>query len=98
MQGGAGALGSGAFASARNRAEDTLARNLSGAATQAAYQNYGDERSRQMQGLALAPTMAAAGYAGAARLGQVGSMADPRSGEGRVGEVCVRPGDSRWGP
>src|SRR3546814_5667694 len=37
---------SGAFASARNRAEDTLARNLSGAATQAAYQNYGDERSR----------------------------------------------------
>jgi hypothetical protein len=79
MQGGAGALGSGAFASARNRGEDTLARNLSGAATQAAYQNYGDERTRQQQAIALAPSMEEAGYAGTDRLGQVGGMQDQRA-------------------
>ena len=79
MQGGAGALGSGAFANARNRAEDTLARNLSGTATQAAYQNYGDERSRMMQGLAVAPGLEQAGYLNAGQLGQVGAQQDARS-------------------
>lgn len=77
--GGAGALGSGAYAAARNRAEDTLARNLSGAATQAAYQNYGDERTRQMQGLAIAPQVEQLGYYGADRLAQVGAQADARA-------------------
>jgi hypothetical protein len=79
MQGGAGALGSGAFAAARNRGEDTLARNLSGAATQAAYQNYGDERTRQQQAIALAPGIEEAGYFGSNQLGQVGAMQDSRS-------------------
>jgi hypothetical protein len=79
MGGGAGALGSGAYAAARNRGEDTLARNLSGAATQAAYQNYGDERTRQQQAIALAPGMEQAGYFNAGQLGQVGAMQDQRS-------------------
>lgn len=79
MGGGAGALGSGAYAAARNRGEDTLARNLSGAATQAAYQNYGDERTRQQQAVALAPSMEQAGYFNAGQLGQVGSMQDQRA-------------------
>lgn len=79
MGGGAGALGSGAYAAARNRAEDTLARNLSGAATQAAYQNYGDERTRQMQGLAVAPQVEQLGYYGADRLAGVGAQEDARA-------------------
>lgn len=77
--GGAGALGSGAYAAARNRGEDTLARNLSGAATQAAYQNYGDERARQQQAIALAPSMEEAGYYGLNQLGNIGSQQDYRS-------------------
>lgn len=79
MGGGAGALGSGAYAAARNRGEDTLARNLSGAATQAAYQNYGDERGRMQQGLSMAPGLEQAGYGNAAMLGQVGAQQDARS-------------------
>ena len=77
--GTAGGLGSGAYAAARNRAEDTLARNLAGAATQAGYQNYADERTRQQQALALAPGLDQAGYADLDRLGGVGAQQDVRS-------------------
>lgn len=43
-----GRLGSNAYATARNSAEDTLARNLTGVASQVGLQNYGDERQRQL--------------------------------------------------
>ena len=76
---GSGRLGSGAYAAARNRAEDTLARNLAGAATSAGYQNYGDERARQMQAAALAPGLEQAGYYGIDRLGGLGGALDARS-------------------
>lgn len=44
----AGRLNSGAYANVRNRAEDTLTRNLSEAATQAGAANYAQERQNQL--------------------------------------------------
>lgn len=75
----AGALGSGAYAAARNRAEDTLARNLSGSATQAGFQNYNEERTRQLQTVGLAPGLESAGYANIDRLATVGAQEDARA-------------------
>lgn len=50
-----GRLGSGQYALARNRSEDTLARALGDVAAGMGYQMYDDERQRQMQAAALAP-------------------------------------------
>lgn len=72
----AGALGSGAYAQQRNRADDTLARNLAGAATQAGLQSYESERGRQQQALGLAPLLDQAGYAGLDRIAGVGAQQD----------------------
>ena len=76
---GAGGFGSNAYASVRNRAEDTLARNLAGAATTAGMQMYGDERQRQQQILGLAPGLDAARYADLGQLSGVGAELDARS-------------------
>lgn len=75
----AGGLGSGAYAAARNRAEDTLARNLAGSATQAGYQNFQDERTRQTQMAAFAPQLENAGYSDIDRLATVGAQEDARA-------------------
>ena len=68
----AGRMGSGAHAMARNRAEDTLARQLSDLGGQMAYQVYGDERARQQQAIGMAPQLAAGDYADAQALAGVG--------------------------
>ena len=75
----AGGLGSGAYAAARNRSEDTLARNLAGAATQAGMQNYATERGRQLQTMMGAPGLNQAGYGDLAQLGRVGAAQDARA-------------------
>lgn len=77
--GGAGALGSRAFAAARNRAEDTLARNLLGTSAQVGANAYESERARQQQLIGLAPGLDAAGYQNLDRLAGVGSQLDARS-------------------
>jgi len=69
----AGRMGSGAYAGARNRAEDTLARNLTNMAGSMAYQNYGDERGRQMSATQQAPAFAQTDYQDAQRLAGVGA-------------------------
>ena len=68
----AGRLGSGAYAQARNRAEDTLARNLTELGGTMGYQMYGDERARQQQAIGMAPQLAAGDYADAQALAGVG--------------------------
>lgn len=73
---GAGRLGSGAYAAQRNRAEDTLTDSLSDTAGQLAYQNYGDERQRQIQTMGAAPGLDQAGYYGLDRLAGVGGQQD----------------------
>ena len=45
---GSGRFGSGLYAKARNKAEDTLADSIADATTNMAYRNYADERGRQM--------------------------------------------------
>lgn len=77
--GTAGGLSSGAYASARNRSEDTLARNLAGAATQAGAGNYATERGRQLQTMAQAPGLNMAGYGDIANLGRIGQQQDIRN-------------------
>lgn len=55
---GAGRYGSGLYAQARNRAEDTLTRGLGDVATNMGYANWNDERTRQLQAAGVLPSMA----------------------------------------
>ena len=73
---GAGRLGSGAYAEKRNDLDDTLARNLAGAATTAGANGYGQERGLQQQATGMAPGLESAGYGNLGYLGQAGSQAD----------------------
>lgn len=72
----AGRYGSGLQGAAYNDANDTLARNIGNVSTNMAYQNYGDERQRQMQSMLFAPEMARQDYADLAMLGQAGQGYD----------------------
>lgn len=76
--GTAGGMGSGAYASKLNEGQDILARNLSGAATQAGAQMYGDERARMQQSAAFAPGLEQAGYGTFDRLMGYGGAEDAR--------------------
>jgi len=75
---GAGRMGSGLHAQARNTAENTLARNLTDMSSKMAYQNYAQERQNQLGAAQAAPGYAQSDYAdmnkliavGAAREGQ----------------------------
>lgn len=69
----AGRLGSGLYAKQRNKAEDTFARSMSEMAGNMAYQNYQDERGRQMSAASMAPAMSQARYQDAQMLANVGS-------------------------
>ncbi len=72
----AGRYGSGLQGAAYNDANDTLARNIGNVSTNMAYQNYGDERQRQIQSMFFAPQMAQQDYADLAMLGQAGQGYD----------------------
>lgn len=58
----AGRYGSGLQGAAYNDANTTLAQQIGNVSTNMAYQNYGDERQRQMQAMLFAPEMAAQDY------------------------------------
>lgn len=58
----AGRYGSGAHAMATGDAANALMNNIGDVSSQMAYQNYGDERQRQMQSMLFAPEMAAQDY------------------------------------
>lgn len=73
MFGGAGRAGGAANAEA-------MARGLGDSIGALAYQNYGDERNRQMQGLGLAPSIEAAGYIPGQMLGGVGQQIEGYEG------------------
>lgn len=70
----AGRYGSGAMQGALGQAGGEFGRALTGAAAQAAYQNYATERGRQLAAAGAAPEFAAADYADIQQLGQVGQM------------------------
>lgn len=58
----AGRYGSGLQGQAYNDANAQLGQQIGNVSTQMAYQNYGDERQRQMQAMLFAPEMAAQDY------------------------------------
>lgn len=68
----AGNLGGDAVATAT----DTLARNLAGAATQAGYNNYAQERSNQLNVLSQLPGLNSAALANLSLMGQAGQAED----------------------
>lgn len=68
-----GRYGSGAQASAFGQAADAFAKTAGDTASNIYYQNYNNERGRQMQAAGLAPSIDAARYTDAAQLAQVGT-------------------------
>jgi len=54
-----------------------------------AYQNFDDERTRMMQGMAFAPTLAAADYTDIAKLGEVGGVREDLTQQG-INEAMAR--------
>lgn len=77
----AGRLGSNAYATARNTADDTFARALSDTAGKLAFQNYGMERGVQNQAMMAAPQYAETDYNDALRLATVGGAREAKQGE-----------------
>jgi hypothetical protein len=74
-----GRYGSGAYGKNVESAYNALSRGLSEQATQAAMQNYGDERQLMQQAAFLAPQAAAADYQDLEKLAQVGEFRDQYS-------------------
>ncbi len=72
----AGRYGSGAHALASSDAASQLENQIGDVSSQMAYQNYGDERQRQMQGMLFAPQMAAQDYIDINALQQAGQGYD----------------------
>lgn len=68
-----GRYGSNSQANAMDHASDTYLRNVGNTTAGLAYQNYGDERSNQMQAAGMAPELAQQDYYDIAQLGQVGT-------------------------
>lgn len=72
----AGRYGSGLQGAAYNDANTTLAKQVGDISTNMSYQNYGDERQRQMSAMAMAPQMAQQDYYDIGMLGQAGEGYD----------------------
>ena len=72
----AGRYGSAAHTGAARDATDTMARAVGEAGTRLAYQNYGDERNRQQQGMVWAPELAKQDYFDINQVGASGSAID----------------------
>lgn len=70
---GAGRYGSNALASTQQQAGDQLMRQIGDISSGMAYQNYGDERQRQIQGMLMSPQIAGLDYQDIAQLGQAGA-------------------------
>lgn len=76
---GSGRMGSGLYANARNRAEDTLGRNLTEMGERMSYNNYANERQNQMAAMQMAPQMAMTDYQDAAQLANVGAARESQA-------------------
>ena len=72
----AGRYGSGAQADLMDRAQANLAQSLANTAGDLAFQNYAQERGRQLGAAQLAPSMAAADYSDLERMAQIGQVTE----------------------
>jgi hypothetical protein len=75
-----GRYGSGSHTRAMEGATDSLGRSLADLSGGLAYQNYGDERNRQMAAAQLSPTMAQADYTDIGQLQNVGGAYESQAG------------------
>ena len=85
----AGRAGSGQHANALNQSQDQLGRTLSGMAADIYGGNYNQERGRQIQASALAPSLANQDYQDIGQLADVG-MQKERLAEQGIGENIAR--------
>lgn len=69
----------GGHQAAVGRATDQYMQNVGNVTSGLAYQNYGDERSRQLQTTAMAPELAAADYQDISMLGQAGTAREQQA-------------------
>ena len=76
-----GRFGSGLYAQARNRADDTLARNLTETAGKIGYQNYADERENILSAAEFAPAIAEQDYKDLNVLAGVGATREALANE-----------------
>lgn len=77
----AGRYGSGAQQAVTKQATDQLLRQMSDNATGMSYQNFNNERARQLQAAALAPSLAEADYADLQKLGGVGAAREGQAAQ-----------------
>jgi hypothetical protein len=84
-----GRYGSGAHANALNQSQDQLGRSLGDLAANIYGGNYNQERQRQTQAAALAPSLAQADYADIGQLANVGAQRE-RLQEQQIGENVAR--------
>jgi hypothetical protein len=96
----AGRYGSGAQTALEGRAAEGLATGMSDIAGKLAYQNYGDERTRQMAATMAAPEMAMADYSDFTKLlgaGQLGEQYDQASIADQLARYQYAAPESRLG-
>ncbi len=77
---GAGGMRSGAYANARNTAEDTLGRAMTGTAADMAYKDYSNERGYMQQMIGAAPALAQSDYGDMTQMMNVGAARDTQEG------------------
>lgn len=70
---GAGRYGSNALASTQQQAGNELMRQIGDISSNIAYQNYGDERQRQIQGMLMSPQISGLDYFDIGQLGSAGA-------------------------
>lgn len=75
-----GRYGSGLQAYQQRKAGEQLARSVGDVAGSMAYQNYGNERGRQLSAAAAAPSLAAADYQDIGQLERVGGIREAQAG------------------
>lgn len=86
----AGRYGSGAHQDVVGRAARDMGQSLADMSGQLAYQNYGDERLRQMQAMQMAPTLADQDYTDLERLASAGSALD------QTNQAQINADIARW--
>jgi hypothetical protein len=86
----AGRYGSGAHALMSSNMSNQYLNTIGDISSQMAYQNYGDERQRQMQGMLFAPELAGQDYRDIQMLGQAGQGYD------RYNQMLLDADKEKW--
>jgi hypothetical protein len=83
-----GRYGSGAHALGSAQNSNNLMNQVGDIGSQMSYQNYGDERAKQMQAMLFAPTMANQDYTDINAIGQAGEAQDAFTAQKRAADIA----------